>query len=93
MVTYTLEIIQSMQFWAQTTMYAEELLVHDSSQGQCAERVHACIVYFLRVLVLALELECEVVGQMSTFVIAAQQPESVRVPNLQRPEIEHALSS
>ena len=80
-----------MQLGAQTAMYAEELLVHDGSQGQCAERVHASIVYFLGVLVLAFELECEVVGQMSTFVIASQQPESVRIPNLERPEIEYAL--
>lgn len=55
-------------------MYAEKLLVHDSSQGQRAERVHACVVYSLGVLVLAFELECEVVGQMATFVIASKQP-------------------
>ena len=80
-----------MQLGAQTAMYAEELLVHDGSQGQCAERVHACIVYFLGVLVLAFELECEVVGQMAAFVIASQQPESIRIPDLERPEIEYAL--
>jgi hypothetical protein len=32
-------------------MYAQELFVHDSSKRQCAERLHARVVYALRVLV------------------------------------------
>lgn len=41
---------------------------------------------------LAFELEREVVGEMSAFVVSAKQPEGVGVPNLQRPKIEDALS-
>jgi hypothetical protein len=41
--------------------------------------------------VLTLKLECKVVGQVAAFVIAAQQPESIRIPDLERPEIEYAL--
>lgn len=33
-------------------MYAQELFVHDSSEWQCTERLHASIVDALRVLVL-----------------------------------------
>jgi hypothetical protein len=89
--TYAFQVIQSVKLGAQTAVYAQELLVHDCSQGQCAERVHACFVDGLGVLVLALELECEVISQMSAFVVSAEQPERVRVPNLQRPQVENAL--
>ena len=85
--TYALDIVQRMQLRAETAMYAKELLVHDSGQGQCAERIHTCVVYSLGIFVLAFELECKVVGQMATFVIASEQPESVRVPDLKRPEV------
>lgn len=30
--THALQVVQSMELWAQTTVYAQELLVHDSSQ-------------------------------------------------------------
>jgi hypothetical protein len=74
-----------MQLGAQTAMYTQELLVHDRGQRQCAKRVHAGFVDCLGVLVLALELECEVISQMSAFVVSAEQPERVGVPDLQRP--------
>jgi hypothetical protein len=45
--TYALQIIQSVELGAQTTVYTQELLVHDRSQRQCAERVHACFIYSL----------------------------------------------
>ena len=53
-------------------MYAQELLVHDSSEGQRTEGVHAGFVDSLGVLVLAFELECEVVCQMATLVVTAE---------------------
>ena len=34
-------------------MNTEELLVHDGSEGECAERVHAGIIQALRVLAFA----------------------------------------
>jgi hypothetical protein len=80
--TYTLQVVQSVELRAQTAVYAQELLVHDRSQRQCAERVHACFVDCLRVLVFALELECEVIGQMPAFVVSTEQPERVGVPDL-----------
>ena len=61
-----------MQLGTETTMYAEKLFVHDGRQRQSTERVHACIVYPFGVLVLALEFECEVIGQMATFVITSE---------------------
>lgn len=36
-------------------MDAEELLVHDGSEGKCTERVHASVVYPLGVLSFACE--------------------------------------
>jgi hypothetical protein len=89
--TYALQVVQSVELGAQPTVYAQELLVHDGRQRQCAERVHACLVNGFRVFVLALELECEVVGQMPALVVAAEQPERVGVPDLQRPQVQNAL--
>jgi hypothetical protein len=83
--TYALQVVQSVELGAQTAVYAQELLVHDRSQGQCAERVHTGFVDSFRVFVLALELECEVISQMSAFVVSTEQPERVRVPDLERP--------
>ena len=68
-------------------MYTQKLLVHDRCEGQRAERVHARFVDLLGVLVFALKLECEVVRQMSALVIPSEQPQSIRIPYLQRPEI------
>lgn len=89
--TYALQVVQSVELRTQATMYTQELLVHDSRQGQGAERVHACFIHGFRVLVLALELECEVVSQVSALVVAAQQPERVGVPDLQRPQVQDTL--
>lgn len=63
-----------MQLGTQTTMYAQELLVHDGRQWQGTERLHTCIVHFLGVFVLAFQLEGEVVCQMSAFVVSAEEP-------------------
>ena len=52
-------------------MYAEKLLVHDRGQRESTERVHARIVDLLRVLMLAFELEGEIVCQVATLVVAA----------------------
>ena len=64
-------------------MYAEELLVHDSSQGQGAKGFHTRIVDFFRVLVFAFELEGEIVCQMPALVIAAEEPQCVGIPDLE----------
>jgi hypothetical protein len=90
-LTYALQVIESVELGAQTAVYAEELLVHDRSQRQRAERVHACFVDGLGVLVLALELEGEVISQMPALVVSAEEPERIRVPDLQRPQIQNAL--
>lgn len=60
-----------MQLRTETSVYAQELFVHDRCQGQGAERIHTCFVDSLRVLVLAFQLEREVVCQMSALMIAS----------------------
>lgn len=72
-------------------MNAEELLVHDSGERKGAEGLHAGLVHDLGVLVLALELEGEVVGQVATLVVSSQQPEGLGVVNLQTPKVEDTL--
>ena len=66
-------------------MDAEKLLVHDGCQWQRAKGLHTGIVHLVRILVLAFKLEGEVVGQMSTFVVTTEQPQRVRIPDLERP--------
>lgn len=80
-----------MELWAQATMNAEELLVHDSGERKSAEGLHAGLVHDLGVLVLAFELEGEVVSQVATLVISSQQPEGLGVVNLQTPQVEDTL--
>jgi hypothetical protein len=91
MCTYALQIVQSVQLRAQSTVNTQKLLVHNSGQGKGAERVHASLVDGLGVLVLALELKSEVISQMAALVVSAEQPERVGVPDLQRPEVKNAL--
>ncbi len=74
-------------------MYAQKLFVHDCSQGQRAEGLHACVVDSLAVLVLTFELKGEIVGQVATLVVSSKQPQRLRVPNLQRPQVENTLNS
>ena len=66
-------------------MDAQELFVHDRSQWQRAEGLHASLVHPLRILVFALELEGEVVRQVTALMVAAKQPQGVGIPHLQRP--------
>lgn len=80
-----------MELRAQSSVYTQELLVHDSGEGKRAEGVHAGFVDGFGVFVLAFELECEVVGQMATLVVTTQQPERVGVPNLERPQVQNTL--
>ena len=91
LATYALQIIECVKLGAKPTVYAQELLVHDSGEGQRTEGVHAGFIDGLGVLVLAFELECEVVGQMATFVVTAQQPKRVGIPDLERPQVQNAL--
>jgi hypothetical protein len=88
-----LDVLESVKFGTQPAMNTQELFVHDGRERQGAERVHACFVDFLTVLVLAFELESEVVCQVAALVIAAKKPEGVWIPNLEAPDIQHALFS
>lgn len=85
------KVIEGLELWRETTVNAEELLVHDGSEGKRAERLHAEVIDLFRILVLALELKGKVVGQVTTFVVATKEKERVRVPDLQCPEVEDAL--
>lgn len=71
MTTYGLDILEGMQLRAETTVDTQELLVHDRRQRQRAERFDARLVDPLAILVLALQLESEVVRQMATLVVTA----------------------
>ena len=42
---------------------------------------------------LTLELECKVISQMSALVISSKEPQSVWIPDLQRPEVEHTFDT
>ena len=64
-------------------MNTQKLLVHDSGKRKCAERLHTSIIYSVGVLVLALQLEGEVIGQMPAFMVASKQEQCVWVPNLE----------
>lgn len=87
------QIVEGVEFWRQTTMDTKKLLVHDGCQGQGAEGFHNSIVELLGILVLALELEGEVVREMAAFVVASQEEEGLGVPDFQRPEVEHAFDA
>ena len=91
MKTYALKILKCVQLGTETTVDTQELLVHNSSEGKSAERLHARLVHSLRIFVLALELEGEVIGQMATLVVTTHEPEGVGVPNLETPEVENTL--
>ena len=89
--THRLDIFQSMQFGTKASMNTQELLVHDRRQRQRAEGFDASLVNFLAVLVLAFELEGEIICKMSALVVASQEPECVGIPDLQSPEVQNAL--
>ncbi|TKW51225.1 hypothetical protein CTA1_2028 [Colletotrichum tanaceti] len=91
--THGSQVIEGVKLGAQTTVDAQELFVHDGSQGQAAEGLHAGLVNGLGVLVLALELEGKVVGQVATLVVTAEQPQGLGVVDLQAPEIQDALDA
>lgn len=80
-----------MQFGTQSSVDAEELLVHDRRQRQRTKRFDAGFVDGLAIFVLTFQLESEIIRQMSAFVIASKQPERVRIPDLQCPEVEDTL--
>ena len=39
----------------------------------------------------AFQFKREIIRQVPAFVVSAKEPESVRVPDLERPKVEHAL--
>jgi hypothetical protein len=61
-VTYRSQVFQRMQFWTQPAVNAKELLVHNCGERKAAERLHAGLVNLFGILVLAFQLEGEVVG-------------------------------
>jgi hypothetical protein len=74
-------------------MNAQKLFVHDRGERQRAERLEARFVYAFRVLVLALDLEREVIGQVPALVVSTEEEERVGVPDLEGPQIEHTLQA
>lgn len=74
-------------------MNAQELLVHNSGQREATEGLHTGFVDGLGVLVLALQLESEIIGQVATLVVPTQQPEGLGIVYLQRPQVEDAFDT
>jgi hypothetical protein len=74
-------------------MNAQKLFVHDRGERQRAEGLEARLVYAFGVLVLALDLEREVIGQVPALVVSTEEEERVGVPNLESPQIEHTLQA
>jgi len=74
-------------------MNTQELLVHDCRQRQRTERLHAGFINGLGILVLAFQLEGEIVGQVATLVVSTQEPESLGIVNLQRPQVKNTLDT
>jgi len=74
-------------------MDTQELLVHNRSQRQGTEGLHASLIYGFGVLVLALELEGEVVRQVTALVVSSEQPQCLGVVDLQRPEVQDTLDT
>lgn len=44
-VTYFPDVVKICDFWRQSTMYTQELLVHKCSQGKAVEGVHTCVIH------------------------------------------------
>lgn len=80
-----------MQLRAETTVNAEELLVHHRRQRQGTERFKTSLINAFAVLVLTLQFESEVVCQVATLMVTPQKPKRIRIPNLQSPEVENTL--
>jgi hypothetical protein len=52
-VTYCPDVIEGVELGRKTAMNTQELLPQDSCEGKRRECLHACIIYALRILVLA----------------------------------------
>ena len=65
-------------------MNTQELAIHQGGQGQTVKCGHARLVHYFAVLDLALLFEREVLGQMATLVIPAQQVDRFGVCDLKR---------
>ena len=66
---YTLQVLQRMEFWTKPSVYTQELLIHDGGKRERTERIHASFVNLLRVLVLAFQLEGEIVCKMTALMV------------------------
>jgi hypothetical protein len=51
--TYVPNVVQGVELGGKSSMDAEELFVHDGSEGKCAERIHAGVIHTLGILALA----------------------------------------
>jgi len=61
-----------------------------------SQNICACLDISIRLVVgqateLTLKLEGEVIGQMPTFVVTTQEEQCIGVPDLERPQVKHAL--
>ena len=69
---YLFNVIKIVDFRRESSMNTQELLVHKRGEWQTVEGLHARVVHALSVLDFTLLFECEVFGQMATFVVPAK---------------------
>lgn len=80
----TLDLVECVQAWRQTSMQAEDLVLDHSSQRQVIKQVsqelpHVCIAVLAHTLVVkAIDL-----GDLAAFVITSQNGETVTISNLE----------
>lgn len=43
--TYFPDVVKICDFWRQSSVYTQELLVHKCSQGKAVEGVHTCVIH------------------------------------------------
>lgn len=48
--TYFPDVVKICDFWGQSAVYTQELLVHKCSQGKTVEGVHTCVIHPLWIL-------------------------------------------
>lgn len=48
--TYFPDVVKICDFWRQSSVYTQELLVHKCSQGKAVEGVHTCVIHPLWIL-------------------------------------------
>lgn len=77
--SYAIDVFDSFQFWRNSPVDTEKLIVYNGCQWQGIEGLHYGVVDLDGVFVIAFESKCEMFSEVSAFVIASQQEHPVWV--------------